>query len=122
MVTRFFQAKPPLTKKRRKPLIAEEQNLHQEGINITVNTDNTVSSMGKMVRTSVAIPESLKREMSKVDINWSAVIREAIRRRLNYEHEKNVIEAVLINEKLRRKAPEGWDSAKVIRIWRNRRS
>jgi len=78
--------------------------------------------VAKMVRTSVAIPESLKKEMDKIDVNWSAVIRDAVRRRLDYEHEKNVAEAVLINEKLRRKAPEGWDSAKVIRTWRDRRS
>lgn len=75
-----------------------------------------------MVRTSVAIPESLKKKMDKIDVNWSAVIRDAVRKRLEYEHEKNVAEAVLINEKLRRKAPEGWDSTEVIRTWRDRRS
>jgi len=37
------------------------------------------------------------------------------------EHEKNVVEAVLINEKLRGKAPKGWDSTEVIRAWRSRR-
>jgi Arc/MetJ-type ribon-helix-helix transcriptional regulator len=74
-----------------------------------------------MVRTSVTIPESLKEEMSRFEVNWSSVVREAIRRRLMYEHEKDVVEALLINERLRRKAPEGWDSAKVIRIWRSRR-
>lgn len=78
--------------------------------------------VGKMVRTSVAIPESLKKKMDKIDVNWSAVIRDAVRKRLEYEHEKNVAEAVLINEKLRRKAPEGWDSTEVIRTWRDRRS
>lgn len=74
-----------------------------------------------MVRTSVAIPESLKKEMSKVDINWSAVLREAIKRELTYEREKDIVEAILINERLRRKAPKGWDSTRVIRIWRSRR-
>lgn len=33
----------------------------------------------------------------------------------------NVAEALLLNEKLRRKPSEDWDSAKVIRYWRNRR-
>ena len=75
----------------------------------------------KMVRTSVTIPKSLKEDMNKVGVNWSAVLREAIRRKLNFEYEKDVLEAVLINEKLRRKAPEGWDSTKVIKIWRSRR-
>ena len=78
--------------------------------------------MEKMVRTSVTIPKSMKEEMEKVDVNWSAVAREAIRRKLEWEHERDIIEAVLITEKLRRRAPEGWDSTKVIRAWRSRRS
>jgi len=80
-----------------------------------------VNSPEKMVRTSITVSEAMKTEMDKVDINWSAVVREAIRRRLEWEHENSTVEAVLINEKLRRKAPEGWDSTKVIRAWRNRR-
>lgn len=56
-----------------------------------------------------------------MDVNWSAVVREAIKRRLDYEQEKDVIEAVLLNERLRRRAPEGWDSTKVVRFWRGRR-
>lgn len=79
------------------------------------------SSREKMTRTSVTIPESLKKEMSKVDINWSAVLREAIKRKLAYESEKDIVEAILINERLRRKAPKGWDSTRVIRVWRSRR-
>ncbi len=75
----------------------------------------------RMVRTSITIPESMKEEMERVDVNWSAVLREAIRRRLEWESESDVVEAVLINEKLRRKAPQGWDSTKVIRTWRSRR-
>jgi len=66
-----------------------------------------------MVRTSVTVPESLKEEMEKVDVNWSAVVREAIRRKLEWKNEKDMVEAVLINEKLRRKVPEGWESTKV---------
>jgi Arc/MetJ-type ribon-helix-helix transcriptional regulator len=81
----------------------------------------TVDQSEKMVRTSVTIPESMKEEMVKMDVNWSAVVREAIRRKLEWEHERDTVEAVLINEKLRRKAPAGWDSTKVIRTWRSRR-
>jgi post-segregation antitoxin (ccd killing protein) len=81
----------------------------------------TTEESEKMVRTSVTIPESMKEEMDKVDVNWSAVVREAIKRKLEDEREKDVIEALLINEKLRRKAPEGWDSTKVIKAWRSRR-
>ena len=80
-----------------------------------------VGQSEKMVRTSVTIPESMKEEMEKIDVNWSAVVREAIRRKLEWEHEKDTVEAVLINEKLKRKAPEGWDSTRVIRAWRSRR-
>ncbi len=75
----------------------------------------------KMVRTSISIPESMKEEMQKVNANWSAIMREAIERKLKSEAETDRIEAVLINERLRRKAPKGCDSAKVIRIWRDRR-
>jgi len=81
----------------------------------------SVNSSEKMVRTSVTVPESMKAKMDKVGVNWSAVVREAIRRELEWGRESGTIEAVLINEKLRRKAPEGWDSTKEIRAWRNRR-
>jgi len=83
---------------------------------------DTVNQSEKMTRTSVTIPSSLKKEMDKMDVNWSAIMREAIRHRLNYESERNISEALLLNERLRRKAPKGWDSARVIRFWRTRRS
>lgn len=83
--------------------------------------EESVEQSEKMVRTSVTIPESMKEEMDRFEVNWSAVVREAIRRKLEGEYEKNVIEAVLINEKLRRKAPKGWDSTEVIKSWRSRR-
>jgi len=76
----------------------------------------------RMVRTSVTIPESMKEQMEKLDVNWSAVVRDAVERKLEGEREKDVVEALLINERLRRKTPEGWDSAEVIRAWRRRRS
>ncbi len=41
--------------------------------------------------------------------------------RIKQVGERNVAEAVLLNERLRRKAPSGWDSARVIREWRGRR-
>ena len=85
-------------------------------------TNGEADKLQKMTRTSVTIPSSLKKEMEKMDVNWSAVVREAIRRRLEYGRERDLSEAVLLNERLRRKAPEGWDSARVIRSWRSRRS
>ncbi len=80
-----------------------------------------INGSEKMVRTSVTVPKSMKAKMDKSSVNWSAVVREAIMRELEWGSESDTIEAVLINEKLRRKAPEGWDSAKEIRAWRNRR-
>lgn len=37
------------------------------------------------------------------------------------EKSLRLAEATLLNKKLRRKAPPGWDSAKVIREWRLKR-
>ncbi len=74
-----------------------------------------------MARTSISLPENLKRQMDAAGVNWSAYLREAIAHRLEQETEKNVAEALLLNEKLRRKAPKDWDSARVIRSWRERR-
>lgn len=67
--------------------------------------------------------ERLKREMERLShINWSEVIREALERKVKEESGRSLAEAVLLNEKLRKRAPEGWDSAEVIRAWRRRRS
>jgi len=71
---------------------------------------------------TVRIDPEIKRRMKMYDyINWSEVVRRAIIERLREEEEKNLAEALLINERLRRKAPRGWDSADVIRGWRRRR-
>jgi len=69
------------------------------------------------------VDERLKREMERLShINWSEVIREALERKVKEESGRSLAEAVLLNEKLRKRAPEGWDSAEVIRAWRRRRS
>lgn len=47
-------------------------------------------------------------------MNWIAIVREAMRKRLDREGETDVVEAVLMNEGLKRKAPGGWDSVKVL--------
>jgi len=54
-------------------------------------------------------------------VNWSEVIRESIRKKIEEENGRNIAEAVLLNEKLRKPAPKGWDSVKVIRGWRLKR-
>ncbi|MCS7115652.1 MAG: ribbon-helix-helix domain-containing protein [Candidatus Bathyarchaeota archaeon] len=71
---------------------------------------------------TVKVDEELREQMKKLrHVNWSEVIREAIRKKIEEENGRNIAEAVLINERLRRAAPDGWDSAKVIREWRLKR-
>ena len=71
---------------------------------------------------TVRVPREIRELMKKYrNVNWSEVVREAILKKIREESERNLAEAVLLNEKLRRKAPEGWDSVKVIRDWRRKR-
>lgn len=71
---------------------------------------------------TVKVDEELRERMKKLRyVNWSEVIRGAIRKKIEEEDGRDIAEAVLINERLRRVAPRGWDSAKVIREWRSRR-
>jgi Arc/MetJ-type ribon-helix-helix transcriptional regulator len=71
---------------------------------------------------TIRVDEETRRRMKEFrHINWSSVIREAIKRRLEEEAGRNLAKAVLITERLRTKAPEGWDSTEVIRYWRSRR-
>ena len=76
-----------------------------------------------MVNISVRVDEKMKKEMERLNqVNWSEVIRAAIKERLNQEKQKNLAKAVLINEKIRKTAPKGYDSTKVIREWRDRKN
>jgi len=71
---------------------------------------------------SVRVSENMKKRMEKLKhINWSEVIRRSIIKALEEEENRNLAKALLLNEKLRKKAPKDWDSAKVIRFWRDRR-
>lgn len=68
---------------------------------------------------NVRISPEIKKLMRKYRyINWSEIVREAILNKIQEEEKKNLAEALLINEKLRRKAPKNWDSTKVIKKWR----
>ena len=75
----------------------------------------------RLVRTTISLPASMKEAMSKIDTNWSEEIREMVRQRLE-EEQPNSTEAVIVNERLRRKAPEGWSSVEEIKKWRRTRS
>jgi len=83
----------------------------------------TIITLGDCMATiTVRIDEDLRDAMRKLRyVNWGEVVREAIRRRVKEEGSRNLAEAVLLNERLRRKAPEGWNSAKVIRELRLRK-
>jgi len=71
---------------------------------------------------TVKVDEELRERMKKLKhVNWSEVIRESIRKKIEEENGRNIAEAVLLNEKLRKPAPKGWDSVKVIRGWRLKR-
>jgi len=71
---------------------------------------------------SVRIDSKLKKMMeSNKHINWSELIRQAIAKRLRNEQKKNVARAVLINEKIRKKAPDDYDSTEIIRKFRDER-
>ena len=71
---------------------------------------------------SVRIDLELKKLMeSHKHINWSEIIRQAIAKKLQNEQKKNIARAVLINEKIRKKAPDNYDSTEIIRKFRDER-
>ncbi len=76
----------------------------------------------RLATITIRIDPDIKKRMKRYSyINWSEVIRQAIIEKLREEEKKNIAEALLINERLRRKAPKEWDSVEVIRWWRRRR-
>lgn len=75
-----------------------------------------------MATITVRIDPEIKKRMKKYShINWSEVVRRAIIEKLREVEKRDLAKALLINEKLKRKAPEGWDSTEVIKLWRRRR-
>ncbi|MCD6529014.1 hypothetical protein J7L06_01830 [Candidatus Bathyarchaeota archaeon] len=52
--------------------------------------------------------------------SWSKAARRSILSSARNEYDRNLAEAALLNEGLRRKPPEGWDSVKVIKDWRRK--
>ncbi len=75
-----------------------------------------------MANISVRVDDKLKKEMEQLrQVNWSEIIREAIKSRVSQEKQRNLAKAVLINEKIRKTAPIGYDSTDVIREWRDNR-
>lgn len=70
----------------------------------------------------IRIDNELKKSMDKLShINWSEVIRKTIMEFINNEREHNIAKAVLLNEKVRKKAPKGFNSTDIIRHFREER-
>ena len=76
----------------------------------------------KLVRTTITLPRSLKEKMEQTGENWSEVIRDLVSERLVDEGWTDMAEAVVLNERVRRPAHEGWDSLRAIKQWRKRNS
>jgi len=71
---------------------------------------------------SVRIDDELKASMDAYKhINWSEIIRQAIIRTIQEEKESDMAKAVLLNDKIRKKAPEGFESTDIIRQFRETR-
>ena len=75
-----------------------------------------------MTTISVRIDPELKKQMDKLKhLNWSEIIRNAINKEIQNETETNLAKAVLLNEKIRKKAPENFNSTDIIRRFREER-
>ncbi|MHA1619586.1 MAG: hypothetical protein ACTSVZ_09905 [Promethearchaeota archaeon] len=75
-----------------------------------------------MSNISVRIDSTLKKEMEKLShLNWSEIIRIAIKDTIRHTNEQNLAKAVLLNEKVRKEAPIDFDSTKIIQKFRAER-
>lgn len=74
-----------------------------------------------MSSVSVRIPEELKKRMEELPwINWSEILRQTIYDTVEEQSKRNLANAVLLNERIRKTAPKGWDSTDIIRESRRR--
>ncbi len=75
-----------------------------------------------MSKISVRVDDDLKEQMNKhSELNWSEIIRNHIKEVIKEKKEKNLARAVLMTQKLRKKAPEGFNTTNVIRKFRDKR-
>jgi len=75
-----------------------------------------------MINISVRIDPELKKKMDALKhLNWSEIIRKAIKLEIQNETETNKAKAVLLNEKIRKKAPDNFNSVEIIRKFREER-
>lgn len=75
-----------------------------------------------MVNFSVRIDTDLKKKMDSLKhLNWSEIVRRAIKSEIKGQSEINKAKAVLLNEKIRKKAPQDFNSVNIIRKFREER-
>jgi hypothetical protein len=75
-----------------------------------------------MTNISVRIDPELKEKMDSLKhLNWSEIIRKAIKAEIQNEIEVNKAKAVLLNEKIRKIAPKDFNSVDIIRRFREER-
>ena len=75
-----------------------------------------------MANFSIRIDPELKKKMDSLKhLNWSEIIRKAIRSEILNETEINKAKAVLLNEKIRKIAHENFNSVEIIRKFREER-
>ncbi len=69
---------------------------------------------------NIRVDDELKKKMDKYRyVNWSEILRAEIVRTIERLEGRNLAEALLINEKLRRKSVV--DTTEIIREWREER-
>lgn len=66
---------------------------------------------------TLRIPEEIKRKMNEIDINWSEVAREAIKRRLILEKRKR---AMKFMDEIRSKSDKRISMSEEVIKWRKR--
>jgi hypothetical protein len=70
----------------------------------------------------IRVDDQTREKMNKLShVNWSRVLRDAIDKKLAEESSRNLAMAVLLNDKVKKRAPPGWDSVETIRYWREHR-
>jgi len=75
-----------------------------------------------MANFSIRIDPELKKKMDSLKhLNWSEIIRKAIRSEIRNESEISKAKAVLLNERIRKIAPENFNSVEIIRRFREER-
>ena len=76
---------------------------------------------------SARVDEETRRRMKRLPhVNWSAVVRNAIQKKIRDEERRNEVDVTRIREAARstdslRRKHAGWDSAEEIRNWREKR-